>query len=85
MSEAVKAAVKRELGVGILYRETLEANLKSDDLKILHVPELEKIRTKSFIIYNKSRPLSAVANDFLHALRESRFSKVERGMRKIAE
>jgi DNA-binding transcriptional LysR family regulator len=85
VSEAVKAAVKRELGVGILYRETLEANLKSDDLKILHVPELEKIRTKSFIIYNKSRPLSAVANDFLHALRESRFSKLERGMRKIAE
>ena len=85
VSEAVKAAVKRELGVGILYRETVEADLKSDDLKILHVPELEKIRTKSFIIYNKSKPLSAVAQDFLHALRESRISKVERGLRKIAE
>jgi DNA-binding transcriptional LysR family regulator len=85
VSEAVKAAVKRELGVGILYRETVEVDLKSDDLKILHVPELDKIRTKSFIIYNKSRPLSVVAQDFLHALRESRISKVERGLRKIAE
>ena len=39
--------------MGILYRETVEADLKSGDLKILHVPELEKIRTQSFIIYNK--------------------------------
>jgi DNA-binding transcriptional LysR family regulator len=85
VSEAVKAAVKRELGVGILYRETVEADLESNDLKILHVPELEKIRTKSFIIYNKSKPLSAVAQDFLHALRETRIAKVERGLRKIAE
>jgi DNA-binding transcriptional LysR family regulator len=84
VSEAVKAAVQRELGVGILYRETVEADLKSRDLKILHVPELEKIRTKSFIIYNKCKPLSDVARDFLHALRESRISKVEsRGFRKI--
>ena len=75
ISETVKAAVKRELGVGILYRETVEADLKSDNFKILHVPELEKIRTKSFIIYNKSKPLSAVAQDFLHALRESRVRK----------
>jgi hypothetical protein len=46
----VEAAVQRELGVGILYRQPVEDDLKSRDLKILHVPELEKIRTKSFII-----------------------------------
>jgi LysR family transcriptional regulator, low CO2-responsive transcriptional regulator len=85
LSEAVKAAVQRELGVGILYRETVEVDLKSRDLKILDVPELERIRTKSFIIYNKCKPLSGVAQDFLHALRESRISKVEsRGLRKIS-
>ena len=84
VSEAVKAAVQRELGVGILYRETVEADLKTRDLKILHVPDLEKVRTKSFIIYNKCKPLSGVAQDFLHALRESRISKVESGgLRKI--
>ena len=70
-SEAVKAAVQRDLGVGILYRETVEADFKSRDLKILHVPDLERIKTKSFIIYNKSKPLSGVARDFLHVLRES--------------
>jgi DNA-binding transcriptional LysR family regulator len=84
VSEAVKAAVQRELGVGILYRETVEADLKTRDLKILHVPDLEKIRTKSFIIYNRCKPLSGIARDFLHALRESRISKVESaGLRKI--
>jgi DNA-binding transcriptional LysR family regulator len=79
ISEAVKAAVQRELGVGILYRSTVEADLKTRDLKILHVPELEKIRTKSFIIYNRGKPLSDIAQDFLRALRESRISKVESG------
>jgi len=84
VSEAVEAAVQRELGVGILYRVTVEADLKNRDLKILHVPDLEKIRTKTFIIYNRCRPLSGIAQDFLHALHESRISKVEsRGLRKI--
>jgi LysR family transcriptional regulator, low CO2-responsive transcriptional regulator len=79
LSEAVKAAVQRELGVGILYRETVEVDLKSRDLKILDVPELERIRTKSFIIYNKCTPLSGVAQAFLHALRESRVSTSKAG------
>jgi LysR family transcriptional regulator, low CO2-responsive transcriptional regulator len=84
LSEAVKAAVQRELGVGILYRETVEVDLKSRDLKILDVPELERIRTKSFIIYNKCKPLSGVAQAFLHALRESRVSTSKAGaLRKI--
>jgi DNA-binding transcriptional LysR family regulator len=84
VSEAVEAAVQRELGVGILYRVTVEADLKKRDLKILHAPDLEKIRTKSFIIYNRCKPLSAIAQDFLHALHESRISKLEsRGFRKI--
>jgi LysR family transcriptional regulator, low CO2-responsive transcriptional regulator len=84
VSEAVEAAVQRELGAGILYRATVEADLKNRDLKILHVPDLEKIRTQSFIIYNRCKPLSGIARDFLRALHESRISKVEsRGFRKI--
>ncbi len=84
VSEAVKAAVQRELGVGILYRDTVEADLKNRDLKILHVLDLEKIKTQSFIIYNRYKPLSAIAQDFLHDLHERKISKVEsRGFRKI--
>jgi LysR family transcriptional regulator, low CO2-responsive transcriptional regulator len=77
VSEAVKAAVQRELGVGILYRDTVEADLKNRNLKLLHVPDLEAIRTQSFIIYNRSKPLSAIAQDFLYVLQESRVSKVQ--------
>lgn len=84
VSEAVKAAVQRELGVGILYRDTVEPDLKNRNLKVLHVPDLEKIRTQSFIIYHRSKPLSAIGRDFLHALNESRVSGVEnRGFRKV--
>ena len=83
VSEAVEAAVQKELGVGILYRETVGADLKNRNLKILHVPDLEKIRTQSFIIYNRSKPLSAIARDFLHALHESRTSKVRMRLGKI--
>ncbi len=84
VSEAVKAAVQRELGVGILYRETVEPDLKNRNLKTLHVPDLENIRTQSYIIYNKSKPLSAIGRDFLHALRESRVSRVaSSGFKKI--
>ena len=71
VSEAVKAAVQRELGVGILYRDSVEPDLKNRNLKVLHVPDLEKIRTQSFIIYHRSKPLSAIGRDFLHALNES--------------
>src|SRR5262247_2863723 len=85
VSEAVKAAVQRELGVGILYRDTVEADLKNRNLKILHVPDLETIRTQSFIIYNRYKPLSAITQDFLNVLQESRVSKVQSGLRKIAE
>ena len=84
VSEAVKAAVQRELGVGILYRETVEPDLKNRNLRILHVPDLGKIRTQSFIIYDSSKPLSAIGQDFLHALRESGVSRVaSRDLRKI--
>ena len=84
VSEAVEAAVQRELGVGILYRQTVEAVLKNRDLKILHVPDLERMRTKSFVIYNRCESLSGIARDFLRALHESRISRVEsRGFRKI--
>lgn len=85
VSEAVKAAVQRELGVGILYRDTVEADLKNRNLKILHVQDLEAIKTQSFIIYNSSKPLSAITRDFLHVLQESKVSKVQKhsGFRKI--
>jgi len=44
----------------------------SGDLKEIHVPGLEKIKVQSFIIYDKRRPLSRIAEDFRQLLLDNR-------------
>jgi DNA-binding transcriptional LysR family regulator len=78
VSEAVEAAVQRELGVGILYRATVQADLRNRDLKILHVPDLEKIRTKSFIIYNVN-PFRILHGIFFTPCMKAEFRKLKAG------
>ena len=68
-AEAVKAAVKRRMGLGILYRDLVQPDIRRGDLKIIRVPGLE-MHTDSFIIYPKQKPLSSDARDFLALLRE---------------
>ncbi len=67
--EAVKAAVKTGIGLGVSYRDIVEPNLKGSDLKVIKVPEL-KTQVNSFIIYHKDRPLSPNAQEFLTFLRQ---------------
>jgi DNA-binding transcriptional LysR family regulator len=68
-AEAVKAAVRTGIGVGILYRDLVEPDRRRGDLKIIHVPGFE-MHVDSFIIYPTGKPLSANAADFLTLLRE---------------
>lgn len=75
--EAVKSAVKSEVGVGILYRgDYLGGDINPDerDLKIINIPEL-KMKIDIFIIYPKEIALSSNAQDFLTLLREWRKKK----------
>ncbi len=67
--EAVKAAVKAGIGLGISCRDIVESDVKKGDLKVIKVPEL-KAQINSFIIYHKERPLSPIAQEFLTLLRE---------------
>jgi len=67
--EAVKAAVKRGMGLGILYRDLVEPDIRTGDLRIIRVPGL-KMHIDSYIIYHRGKPLSAYAKDFLALLRE---------------
>jgi LysR family cys regulon transcriptional activator len=67
--QAVKAAVKTGIGVGLLYEMSLEAEIRAGELKILNVPEV-KICMESSIIYRKDRALSPNTQDFLTLLRE---------------
>jgi DNA-binding transcriptional LysR family regulator len=67
--EAVKAAVKRGIGLGILYRDLVETDIRTGDLTIIRVPGL-KMDIDSYIIYHREKVLSAHAKDFLALLRE---------------
>jgi len=83
-SEVVKAAAQIGMGVGVLYRNVVEHEILRGDLKLLNVPELRKMHVESFIIYDRRRPLSLPAQDFLHMLRENRISRVATALRKAS-
>ena len=71
-AEAVKLAVMKTLGVGVLYRDHLKAEVRRGDLKILSIRNLKKLEIESFVVYKKDQPLSANAQEFLGLLRKSR-------------
>jgi DNA-binding transcriptional LysR family regulator len=70
--EAVKAAVRRGLGAGLLNRDSLERDLGNGDLVEIRVPSPQEIK---FIIYDKRRSLSSIAQDFRQLLLENRIKK----------
>ena len=70
--DAVKAAVRRKMGVGILFYNLVEEDIKRKDLKTLKFSGLPKLVGNSHIVYSKSKPLSCAANDFLTLLRSMR-------------
>jgi DNA-binding transcriptional LysR family regulator len=72
VSAAVKAAVRMGMGVGILYRNAVASRVARGSLRLLNVPELKAMKTSSFIIYDRRKPLSPMAQEFLHVLRENR-------------
>lgn len=73
-SETVKAAVVMGMGVGILYRNGIANRLAAGNLRLLNVPELKEVGIKSSIIYDRRKPLTPVAQEFLQMLREKRDS-----------
>jgi LysR family transcriptional regulator, low CO2-responsive transcriptional regulator len=65
--EAVKVAVSRRVGVGILFKDVVADSLRKGEIKELKLP-VKGLEGKSFIVYHKTRPLSLVAQDFLKLL-----------------
>ena len=70
VSQAIKAAVRRGLGIGILYQNEVETPLAKGSLKLVNVPELRQMEIKSFIAYDGRKPLSSIALEFVALLRE---------------
>jgi DNA-binding transcriptional LysR family regulator len=69
--EAVRAAVRNKMGVGILCHENVKNAVQRGEFKLLRVPGLV-MEAKSFIVYHKDRPLSPSAEDFLALLRKEK-------------
>ncbi len=69
--QAVKAAVRNKIGVGILFREVLDPDVRDGYFKILKIPGL-KLETTSFIIRHRDRPLPTNALHFLRLLHQCR-------------
>jgi DNA-binding transcriptional LysR family regulator len=67
--DAVKAAVRRKMGVGMLFYSHIEEDVKRKNLKILNFSGLPMLVAHSYIVYSKSRSLSCAANEFLALLR----------------
>jgi len=74
MSEAVKAAVRMGMGIGILYKSAVARRLANGNLKMVHVPELKALGIKSYIVYDRRRLLSPIAEEFLELLRQTKQS-----------
>jgi DNA-binding transcriptional LysR family regulator len=68
LSSAVKAAVRMGMGVGILYRNAVASRVARGNLKLINVPELKAMSIKSYVAYDKRKPLSPMAQQFLQTV-----------------
>ncbi|MBI4526118.1 MAG: LysR family transcriptional regulator substrate-binding protein [Deltaproteobacteria bacterium] len=67
-ADAVKVAVRKNTGVGLLYKDTIMHEARKREFKILKIEDL-KLSLNTFIMYHKDRPLSAKAKLFLDFVR----------------
>ena len=72
VSGAVKAAVRMGMGVGILYRNAVASRVNKGSLRLINVPELKQMGINSFLIYDKSKPLTPMAREFRQIVREEK-------------
>jgi DNA-binding transcriptional LysR family regulator len=67
--EAIKTAVSRKLGVGILYEDSVKDGLTRGVFKRVSIPGLPA-EAQIYVVYNKTQPLSTSAAAFLDVLRK---------------
>ena len=71
-SEAVKAAVRMGMGVGVLYRNALAGQITNGTLRLVHVDRLAEMGIRSFIVHDRRKPLASNARQFLDIIRQRR-------------
>ena len=68
--DAVKSAVRNGAGVGILVHDSVQDDAGGNDFATLNIAGVN-LTAKSYILYAKKKPLSAIAQEFLALLRET--------------
>ena len=72
--EAVKTAVKQNLGIGFLYYDAVKESVEKGSFKIIQIRGLN-MEGQTYIVYHNERPLSPNAQEFLKLLRQWRDAK----------
>ncbi|MGI0016362.1 MAG: LysR family transcriptional regulator, partial [Nitrososphaera sp.] len=78
--KAAKTAVMNGLGLGILYRDYVEADIRRGILKVIQVETLERF-IDSFIVYRNEKPLANGVKEFVTFLHQRSQSTVSRSFR----
>ncbi|MGH7810933.1 MAG: LysR family transcriptional regulator [Candidatus Binatia bacterium] len=68
---AIKAAVREKMGVGVLFADSIKAEVKRGEFKILEVSSLV-LEGHSYIVYLQNKPLAPLAQEFLELLHSVR-------------
>jgi DNA-binding transcriptional LysR family regulator len=68
----VKAAVRRKMGIGILFYNMLDDEIRRKEIKLLKVAGVPRFAATSYIVFDKTKALSPVAAEFVDLLRESK-------------
>ena len=82
-SEGVKMAVRKKLGMGILYEDAVRISLRRGEFKLIKIPGL-KMDGNLFIIYRPGKTLSSTCRDFLDLLRQWREKNRRKNMSRNA-
>jgi hypothetical protein len=64
-------AVRKKIGLGLLFQSTIEADLRRGDFKLIRCPEVN-IHGNSLIVYRNDSALSEHASAFLALVRRHR-------------
>jgi len=67
---SVKAAVRRKMGIGILFHNMLDDEIRHKEIKLIKVAGLPRFVANSYIVFDKTKALSPAAAEFVGLLRE---------------
>jgi DNA-binding transcriptional LysR family regulator len=67
--DAVKATVLNKMGVGILFRNMIDEEIRRGEFKVLRITGFPPLARSCYIVFHRTKLLSAPAAEFLAVLR----------------